>query len=75
LRIEAGIKYTDIKETVITDSSGSFKIEMVGPEEEGNYTFYLKAEKDTYSKYDSEFEIKVYRVNITLPNIFQIQSS
>ncbi len=57
--IEALIKNTNLNEKTLSDNNGVFRLGFVGPAKEGNYTIYVKAEKEPYISHASEINLSV----------------
>ncbi|MEM5879636.1 MAG: carboxypeptidase-like regulatory domain-containing protein, partial [Candidatus Aenigmatarchaeota archaeon] len=69
------IKNTSIKQKVFSDSNGLFTIEFLSPEQEGNYSLILTAEKHPYISFNSTLTLQVLKskeISIVFPDTVRI---
>lgn len=69
------IKNTPIKQKVFSDNNGLFTIEFLSPEEEGNYSLILTAEKYPYTSFNSNLSLQVVKsreVSLVFPDTIRV---
>ena len=57
--VKAVVEGTDISLSVFSDSNGIFSFEFLAPEEEGDYSLFLKAEKYPFISFNKSITLKV----------------
>jgi len=74
--VRAYIEDTNIYTAIYSDRNGAFLIEFLSPEQEGNYTLHLSAEKYPYIEFNSSISIEVAKsrdILITLPDTIRVK--
>lgn len=74
--INMKIKNTNISAKTFSDENGLFTLEFLAPENEGNYSLILTAEKHPFLSFNSSFELKVVKskeVSIVFPDTVRLK--
>ncbi|MEM5829349.1 MAG: carboxypeptidase-like regulatory domain-containing protein [Candidatus Aenigmatarchaeota archaeon] len=69
------VKNTSIKQKVFSDSNGLFTIEFLSPDQEGNYSLILVAEKHPYISFNSTLTLGVVKrkeISIVFPDTIRV---
>jgi hypothetical protein len=66
---------TQIDHSLTTNSNGAFSIDLIGPENEGNYTVEVRAWKSPFAPYNGTYKIEVLSmpsISIVFPGSIQV---
>ena len=76
VKLKVSIPETSITASTTSDNSGVFSLEFQGPDEEGNYTILVVAEKSPYSDANKTVDVVVFRskkLSLVLPESIKIK--
>jgi len=69
------LKNTSFKQKVFSDNNGLFNLEFLSPEQEGNYSLVLSAEKHPYISFNSTLTLQVVKskeISIVFPETIRV---
>ena len=76
VEIKAEIQSTQISESIFSDASGIFSFDLLSPNQEGNYSILLTAERPPYFGWNQSTTIRVVRskeINFIVPDIIRVR--